>query len=218
MTASHIGQNPERIPPEFLLQQTLIICDFDHHEAKECNVRSASSLQSFYLRYLSSPRHHRVLFQFVHKSSPRRILQIGIQDGKLAERVISLLLAKRGTEPIKFTGIDLFESRPKDERGLSLKEAHAQFRGEGIETRLLPGNPVQVLTRFANELRGTDIVLISAPLEQAMREGAWHFLPRMLHKDSQVWVETSSAGKLRFEVLNPADVRVAPTAPRRKSA
>jgi hypothetical protein len=181
-------------------------------------VRSASLLQSLYLRHFSSPRHHRALFQFIHKVNPRRILQIGIQDGRLADRVLSLLLVKKGAEPIKFTGIDLFESRPQGEPGLSLKEAHTQFRGDGVETRLLPGNPVQVLTRFANELRGTDIVLISAPLERAMREGAWHFLPRMLHKDSQVWVETDSGGKLRFDVLNPADVRIAPATPRRKSA
>lgn len=217
MTAPRAERNPDVRLPEFIFQ-TSIFRDLHPHEAKECNVRPISSLQSLYLRHLSSPRHLRVLYQYVHKARPRRILQIGIQDGTTAQRMLGLLLNKRGADPIKFTGIDLFESRPQGEQGMSLKEAHAQLRAEGIETRLLPGNPVQVLTRFANELRGTDLVLVSAPLEQATRDGAWHFLPRMLHKDSQVWVETSRGGKCNFEILNPADLRVSPTSTRRKSA
>ncbi len=181
-------------------------------------MRPASSLQSIYFRYLSSPRHYRSLYQFLYKNQPRRILQIGIGDGTTSQRILSLLLAKPKTEPIKFTGIDLFESRPHGEIGLSLKEAHSLLRSEGLETRLLPGNPVQVLTRFANELRGTDLVLISASLESQTRDGAWHFLPRMMHKDSQVWVESKQAGAIKFEILNPTDVRLQPAPIRRKSA
>ena len=36
----------------------------------------------------------------------------------------------------------------------------------------------------------------------------WHLIARILHKDSQVWIEDlNSSGKLDFRILGPADVR-----------
>lgn len=181
-------------------------------------MRPASSLQSLYLRFLSRPRHWRSLYAHLHRARPRRILQIGLGDGANTERILGLSLAQPRPEPVKFTGIDLFESRPQSDIGMSLKEAHARFRGERLEIRLLPGQPAQVLTRFANELRGTDLVLIAGDQASGVREHAWHFLPRMLHKDSQVWIESQTRGASSFQILSPADLRVPVSPGKRKIA
>ena len=131
----------------------------------------------------------------------------------MAERalnLISLALRVPTDKPIRFTGIDLFEARPND-ASFSLKHAHQLLQGQGYEVRLVPGDPAAALARCANDLRGTDLIVVSADAASQVMTVA-HFLNRMLHKDSQIWVE--QAGD--FRVLRPADLRSLP--PGRRAA
>ena len=101
----------------------------------------------------------------------------------------SLLVPK--TE-IVYTGVDLFEARSSYEGpGLTLKMAHRKLKATGARIRLLPGDPLTVLCRSANELSGTDLIIISDRQNKASLTGGWFFLPRMLHDSSQVFVEES---------------------------
>ena len=117
---------------------------------------------------------------------------------------VALMLKRRSPDEVRYTGIDLFEGRPADQAGLALKDAHRLLGGLCEGVRLVPGDPGAALRRCANELRGTDLVLISHDQDIESLRASWHFLPRMLHNQSQVWLEQPNG---EFEVLAPADVQ-----------
>lgn len=167
----------------------------------------ASITRYLYLSRLSKPIHHRALYRTIRSQRFVRVVEIGVNDGERAKSIISVALMACGEADIRYTGIDLFEASEARDAGMSLKEAHRMLHDLSTQVRLVPGDSAAALSRCANELRGTDLVVISANYLDSIRS-AWHFLPRMLHKDSQVWLESPAAGgRLRYEVLSPADVR-----------
>lgn len=179
------------------------------------DVTKLSFLRKFSLLRFSKPSHDRRLYRTICDQNCRRVVEIGLRDGQRAANMISLLLATESEKPLRYTGIDLFEARP-DDRSFTLKQAHRMLSGDGYEMRLVPGEVGQALARCANELRGTDLIVVSSSVDEEALAAAWHFLPRMLHKDSLVWVEREGQ---RFDVMKPADVRNAvPTASRKRRA
>ena len=123
---------------------------------------------------------------------------------------------------IHYTGIDLFEARSSmDGPGVTLKMAHRLLKATGARTQLLPGDPLTALSREANCLTGTDLVIISARQDRSSLARAWFYVPRMLHPGSQVYVEEVGRGG-RPPVLRrlaPDEIaRLATPAPRRQAA
>jgi hypothetical protein len=180
-----------------------------HLKQRIAEVAAASWTRSLYLQLVSKPAHDRKLYRYVVRMRARRIVEIGIGDGQRAVRLISL--GQRFHEPgeVRYTGIDLFEARPASNSPLTLKEAHRLLQRTGAEVRLIPGEPAAALARSANELRGTDLVIVSADQRADGLMAAWHFLPRMLHKDSQVWLErrVGDGTSGTYEVLSAAETR-----------
>ena len=89
-----------------------------------------------------------------------------------------------------YTGIDLFEARPhEDARGLTLRAAHRLLKPTGARIRLVPGDPLTALSRVANTLTGSELVVISADQDADSLGRAWFYLPRMLVRDSLVLME-----------------------------
>ncbi len=154
------------------------------------------------------------LFRHIKQANIRRIVEMGMGDGVRAQHMLELMLKQRPPEEVRYTGIDLFEARPDGSQQLALKSAHGMLSTICDGVRLVPGNPGAALRRCANELRGTDLVLVAYDQDQASLLASWHFLPRMLHNESQVWLEQEDG---TFEILSPADVR-ARVAPRRAAA
>ncbi len=94
-----------------------------------------------------------------------------------------------------YTGIDLFEAHPVEHGPpIALKAAHRMFRATGAKVRLLPGDPLTVLSRAANQLGIADLVIVSAGFDAKVLATAWFYLPRILHPDSQVFVELTQKG------------------------
>ena len=162
-----------------------------------------------YLRLtrFSKPAHVRPLYRAIVQSNARRIVELGLGNGTRAQHLVTLAQRSESDKPLRYTGIDLFESRAND-ASFSLKRAHSLLHSTDYEVRLVPGEAAAALSRCANELRGTDIVVISSEVSEAELDAAWHLLPRMLHKDSQVWIERQAA---RFDVLGPAELRARQT-------
>ena len=116
-----------------------------------------------------------------------------------AERALRMIqLAGQFCEPrdIHYTGIDLFEGRSEaDGPGLSLKAAHCRLTATGARIRLVPGTPVEAFSRVANSLGTVDILLLSPRPDLQPLDNAWLFIPRLLHGQSQVFLETPSSGR-----------------------
>ena len=165
-----------------------------------------SDLLSYaYYAYLSSPSHERLLYRAVHRHRPRSIVEIGVQTGRRAARLIPLARKLRPGEEIRYTGIDLFEARPADSPGAPLKRVHRLLKPLGARTQLVPGDPVMALAIAANTLVGTDLLVLSADQGLDRSSRAWLYVPRMLHAGSHVLLEriAPSTGRLRFQELEP---------------
>ena len=96
-------------------------------------------------------------------------------------------------QEILYAGVDLYEARSSYEGpGLTLKMAHRKLKSTGARIQLLPGDPFTVLSRSANGLSGTDLIVISERQDRDSLARAWFYLPRMLHGSSSVFVEEPS--------------------------
>ncbi len=151
-------------------------------------------LKDLTVRQFWKPPRDRVLLQPLQQSSVQRVVMLGLGD---CERIIQLLKAANAQDRVEFTGIDLFEMR-QGEPHVSLREAHKRLVPHASKVRLLPGNPWTALSSQANNLLDTDVLLISADQDATELARAWFYVPRMIHRATQVYWEQSAATEEKF--------------------
>ena len=165
-----------------------------------------SRLQYFWLAYLSRPAQHRTLYRLIRRRKPRQIVEMGLGDGQRTLRMIRLAARLAGPDKIHYVGVDLFEARPAGTQGLSLKQAHRLLKSSPARVQLVPGDPLAALTRMANALGNTDLVVVSADQDPESLAKAWFYVPRMLHARSCVLEEFTVEGSAVPE-LRSVDAR-----------
>jgi hypothetical protein len=164
-------------------------------------------LKSFCIANFSRPASQRCLYRAIRRGRVTSIVEVGVGPGQRALRMIEIA-ACRG-QSVRYTGIDEFESRSPDRgEGLTLKQAYQRLRTTEAAIQLVPGDPLAALTRAANSLTGTDLLVISADIEAHSLRGAWRYVPRMLHRGSLVYLEEPEAGGIgtRFVRLSAGEV------------
>jgi hypothetical protein len=171
-----------------------------------------SLLRSSYLLYFSKPAGERSLYQAVSKQPIRSIVELGLDLTGRTERILEVVSWKGVPGPVRYTGIDLFDARPKTAPALALKQAFAGLRkprsGLALNVQLVPGDPAMALARVANLLAGTDLLLIAANQDQESLERAWAWVPRMLSGSSLVMVEgrAEKSGQSTWRRVSLAEV------------
>lgn len=170
---------------------------------------AGSLIRSTWLLYFSQPSPDRTLYKAVKGKSIRSVVEIGIGSGLRTQRMLEVLTWQSAKEPLKYTGIDLFEARPTHQPGLTLKGAFHDLRRPGVQLKLVPGDPYDALVRDANGLAGTDLLIISADQDRASLERAWTYVPRMLHTSSLIYQEDadSKTGKTSYRRLTLLDIQ-----------
>ena len=182
---------------------------------------SFSYLTYLYLAYLSKPRGDRTLYRSVRRLAARRIVEVGIGSAGRTRRMVKLAQRHSSGEPVKYAALDMFEARPANKPGLSLKETHRLLAGLGAQVQLVPGDPAQSLARVANALGDTDLLVISADYDAASLGSAWFYVPRMLQPTSTVLLETRlpEGSGTQFRVVPHAEIeRLAADSRRRRAA
>ena len=166
----------------------------------------ASRLKYLYLAYFSAPKADRALYRALRRRRIRKIVEMGVGSGLRSTRLIQVAQRYAAGGPVHFTGIDLFEDRPPNQPGLSLKTAFRMFRKTGVRARLIPGKPYDALHQFANCLPDTDLLLISADQDAASLALAWFYVPRMLYADSLVLQEVVSGDKTTWQTISRLEI------------
>lgn len=166
-------------------------------------------LRSAYLLYFSQPAGERVLWKAIQRGGVHSIVELGIGFSGRTKRLLEVAGWKADSQPLKYTGIDLFEARPAGQKGLSLKEAYAELRLPDVKVQLVPGDPNMALRRVANSLTGTHLLLVSANQDAESLAAAWNWVPRMLTDQSLVFVEEAGArpGTIVWKQIPVAEVR-----------
>jgi hypothetical protein len=175
---------------------------------------AARLLKYLQVTYFSKAPAERDIFRTIRKLQPSRILEIGVGDGQLAKRMIELASQYAAEKPIRYTGIDLFEGRAAQLRGLPLIVTHRLLVHTGARVQLVPGDPFTVLATRANSLVGIDLLVVRADQDAESMERAWFYVPRMLHANSLVFVERTVDGDRGSEFVtldHPSIERLAAT-------
>ena len=156
---------------------------------------TVSTLKYLYLSLLSSPKGERQLCRAVSRLKAKRILEVGVQQGTRAGRLLQVARCFHERNAIHYVGVDLFETRPVEQPGLMLKQAHQLLRPLAGKIYLLPGDPLSALERVVNHMAATDLVVISADQDQESLQRAWFYVPRILHDTSEVFLAEDAQGE-----------------------
>ena len=177
------------------------------------------TLQALYYCYAARPSSDRVLYQAIRRKRARSILELGVGTGRRAKRLIGMAQRHHAPEAVVYVGLDPFESRTsQDGPGTTLKIAYRTLRATGARVRLLPGEPLAVLAQAANTLGTVDLAVFSARLDPALLAEAWFYVPRLLHPQSELYVETELPDNRRaIRRLEPGEI-AALAATRRRAA
>ena len=164
-------------------------------------------LKCFCLANFSRPASDRCLYRAIRAGNVANIVEVGIGWGQRALRMIEI--AACAGRQVRYTGIDAFESRSSDAApGLTLKQAYQTLRQTQAAIQLVPGDPLAALTRTANSLTGTDLLVIALDVDADALLRAWRYVPRMLHRGSLVYVEETQrdGGERRFVRLATGEI------------
>ena len=160
--------------------------------------------RKLYLLYLSQPAGERALFRHLLGRPVRSVVEVGVRLETRTERLLEIAGWSGGE--LRYTGIDLFEARPEGQEKITLKAAFAKLRRPTVHVQLVPGDPYSALVRVANSLAGTDVVIVSADVDQESLERAWVWVPRMLKPGSAVLLEEATEAARTWRVMPQAEV------------
>jgi hypothetical protein len=166
-------------------------------------------LRYYYLTWFSQPAADRPLYKTVAKRAVRSIVEIGVGEALRTRRLFEMALKPiHAAEPLRYTGVDLFEARPKSSPGLSLKQAYGLLKHDRVQLQLVPGDPLTALSRVANGLKDVDLVIISQDQLGDALEQAWRYMPRMLNAGSLVYLEQPGpkTGETKFVPVSLPEV------------
>jgi hypothetical protein len=165
-------------------------------------------LKYSYLAYLSQPANDRQIYRAIRHHRVGSIVELGVGYAQRAQRMLEVASRFWPDEEIHYTGIDLFEARPAENPGITLKLAYKLLKRLNANVRLVPGDPFMALARAANNLTDTDLIVIAADQDPEAMSRAWSLIPRMIHEDSLVFQERSgrAGGNSQFVRLGLQEI------------
>ncbi len=177
-------------------------------------------LKILYLLYLSKPTSDRLVYRGIRRFRPRKMAEIGMGAPLRSLRMITLASQFHAVEQVHFTGIDRFEDRPADwGPAVTLREAHRTLKATGARIQLVPGSPREGLSRVANGMGKLDLLLLTPGLDAEDMAGAWFYVPRLLHNQSLVFLETVLPdGQPTIRLVDHDEIRLLGQSPRRHAA
>jgi hypothetical protein len=148
--------------------------------SKGSSVAITETLDTLYLCWFCKPKSQRELFRLVRRHRIRSIVELGLHSTERSLRLIRMARRSSPGTEIHYGGIDLFEARPADRPRVTLKQTYQALTGHGASVRLIPGDVAGALTRYANQLRETQLLLIAPDHDPGLLQRAWRYVPRML--------------------------------------
>ena len=172
---------------------------------------SVSSLaRHLYYAHLSQPPHERLIYRWIKRQHLTSLVEIGMGSAVRSARMVAVASQFGQNRSVLYTGVDLFEARNSSgAAGVTLKGAYRLLRPMGVRFRLVPGDALAALSRHANQLTGTDLLVISADQDPYSLSQAWVYVPRMLHPQSVVLLEQRTPRGMEFHRMSHGDVEAA---------
>ena len=164
--------------------------------------------QRLYWRYFAKPVAERSLSMFVLENPIQSILEIGIGSGDRIKRILALIKQTNAAQPIRYAGVDPFESAGDNVAHVSLKNAHRMLAEFGLKAHLIPGEPVSALTRVVHTVLPSDLIIIDGRWnsDTVNQQAIEKWLPRICHANSTIFAAPQSGGLFQIQPLPSAVV------------
>jgi len=162
-------------------------------------VSKLSGLRFFHMCWLAKPAADRAVYKIIKRHQVKSIVEIGVGNGSRCEKMIQVAQNFSQGE-VRYTGIDLFESRPEDQPAVSLLEMHKRLNKTGAKVKLIPGDAESSTAKVANSLANTDLFLLNMDDKLDSLNRFWFFLPRMVHDNSILLLRAQDTGD-QFRIL-----------------
>ena len=163
-------------------------------------MKPLSLIGYLHLTKFAKPVCDREIYSVIKKYKFRSFVEIGMGDGSRCENMIKVAQRFGESKNVRFTGIDLFDSRTEGEE-LPLIDTHRRLKSlANTKSQLVPGPVQPAVARIANSHVRTDLIVVSALPDPAEMAEAWFYFPRMLHAGSVILHQSSVGGK--FKTLN----------------
>lgn len=161
--------------------------------------------QRLYWRYFSKPVSQRALFLHAIETPIASILEIGIGSGDRIRTLLSLCSPPEGVTQIRYAGVDPFESSKGPTPHMNLKSAHRMLAELGVKAHLIPGEPVNSLSRVVHTVMPSDLIIIDGEWgsDSASGRAIADWLPRLCHGGSTIFA-SSNQGKPFVRIPVPA--------------
>ncbi len=168
---------------------------------------NTSFLKYCQLAWLSGPASDRGIFRRMAKTRPRNILEIGLGLGVRSLRMFQVAGRYCAANEIRFIGIDLFEGRGPGAASLPLKNAYKLLRSQGVQVRLVPGEPAVALQLTSQTLTNIDLIVIDSDITDNDLVPAWKWMQRIMHGDTVVMRQRSGQSGQPCEEFDLSDVK-----------
>jgi hypothetical protein len=170
-------------------------------------VKTLSTLAYWKLIMFSKPEANRAVYKLASKTTPLNIVEFGLESASRTEMLIRVVQRRcEGDAPVRYTGIDLFEGRAKEEPRLPLIEVHRKLTQTGAKIRLLPGDFVTSLPRIANQLQNVDLMVVTASQSMKDLAASWFYVPRILSEQGCVMLKCNDEGGSAFLKISRSEV------------
>ncbi|MGB9688428.1 hypothetical protein [Thermogutta sp.] len=174
-----------------------------------------SQFRLWWLLYFVQPVHLRTLYQTLHETPPRSLLEVGSLDLRRTELLVRVVRHAVPQCRFRYVGISRFE----EAGGPPVKQVYRSLRELDTEVVLLPGRLSEVLPRWANHVADIDVVLLWRPEVLRPNDRLWFYIPRMLSESGRVLMEWSDSQRSRWAVVSKEEaMRRADAAVRRRAA
>lgn len=145
----------------------------------------------------------KLLIRELRDFTPASIVEVGIGDCALTLEIIKTICKRMDPAEVKYTGIDLFEADPE---GASIKETHRIISGTQVKCKLVPGDPHSGLSRTANSLTDSELILIGDRVDSESLDRAWFFFPRMMNDSTRIYRRRKHESSFKHERVDSREI------------
>lgn len=153
---------------------------------------SLNWFQRLSIRYFSKPLSDRRVLVHLLTNPVKSILEIGVGNGNRTRRLIALARSVSADAPLRYTGVDPFESANDGRAHLRLKDAHRMMAELKVKAHLIPGDALSALPRVAHSVPPSDLVIVDGGWNETSPVGIAlsQWLPRLAAEHATVFACT----------------------------
>jgi len=126
---------------------------------------------------------HSFLNDYIRRNKCKRIMEIGVADGRNARSMIKVAIRNFSPEEVEYYGFDLF-SWDGDSR---MEQVRQKLKDTGCKFKLFKGDSVKTLPEIVKTLLKMDLIFIDGGHSYATAQSDWENSKFLMHNNTAVF-------------------------------